>query len=279
MVAGTATPRRRHHAHTRRSTAGVAGPRSTRSPRNTAVRPGGGPRRRPGRRVPVTRYPSVPSSDSSSVWQPWMSPMMSNGPVRSRLSVHNGSRTHGRLDLGGLRQRVEYPEPLPVEPAPSGAAGSAGVTAALGPELRSGRLEFRCVQGGLGHVEDDGHGQRVVGLGQVDEPLAGGGLDVGRIHHGPGRRACQRRSQHVEASQVAAWSFSSSDTSPRKKSEEITSNGRKWWRRTWTCPTRSRRPGPPRRARGIGTQSRLNTAIWVGEPTSGSSGPPAELTW
>ena len=80
------------------------------------------------------------------------------------------------------------------------------------------------------------------------------------------------------ASLVAAWSFSSSETSPRQKSDESTSVGRKCVRANVDFPE----PDAPTRThegerRGPWTRCGLahafsNTAICVGEPTSGSSG-------
>src|SRR6059036_1172446 len=58
-------------------TSGIRGPRSTRSPRNTAFRPAGC------RQTPPSSgaYPSCASSSSSSSPQPCTSPMISNGDV------------------------------------------------------------------------------------------------------------------------------------------------------------------------------------------------------
>lgn len=69
-------------AITRRSTPGVSGPRSTRSPTNTAVRPSG---------WWTPSQPSSARSVSSSARQPCTSPMTSNGPVRSRRSFQDRS--------------------------------------------------------------------------------------------------------------------------------------------------------------------------------------------
>ena len=73
---------------TRRSTPGVSGPRSTRSPTKTAVRPSGcvAPTAGRGRRTSRSQ-PSSVSRVRSSEAQPWTSPMMSNGPVSSRAVV------------------------------------------------------------------------------------------------------------------------------------------------------------------------------------------------
>ena len=82
--------------------------------------------------------------------------------------------------------------------------------------------------------------------------------------------------QHVEGVVVAAWSFSSSETSPRQKSDDRTSVGLKCAARTSTCRSRtapirttSDEFGDRERQSFIG----VNTAICVGAPTSASSAP------
>ncbi len=82
----------------------------------------------------------------------------------------------------------------------------------------------------------------------------------------------------AKASAVAAWSFSSSATRPRQKSEEITSVGAKWRAAKLLlplpeAPTSTTRLGSGRSILSVRPAHRLNTAIWVGGPTSGSSGP------
>ena len=72
---------------TSRSTPGVSGPRSTRSPTNSAVRPSGwvAPTARPASSYDSSQ-PSSVRRVRSSLAQPCTSPTMSKGPVRSRRS-------------------------------------------------------------------------------------------------------------------------------------------------------------------------------------------------
>ena len=139
-------------AITVRSTPGVSGPRSTRSPRNTALRPS---------RVcwngaasAFRRSRAVPSSATSSSRQPWTSPMMSNGPCSSLEVVPQ--RLPLDLDRLDLLRRCSG-RTRGGSPRPSGARSErrsccACCRATCGPKSRSGRPRFRSWQSRSGRL-------------------------------------------------------------------------------------------------------------------------------
>ena len=81
-----------------------------------------------------------------------------------------------------------------------------------------------------------------------------------------------------KAALVAGWSFSSSLTSPRQKSDEITSVGRKCFAAKVDLPEPETPTSVTTQSSGIlMTRHRENTAICVGGPSSSSIGPMGEM--
>ena len=100
-----------------------------------------------------------------------------------------------------------------------------------GPNWRSGREALRSAQ-----VASDTSSTMATAsvwwdLARSMSPLRAGGwtLVASTTHSRPASsRLPATKCSTSKAALVAAWSFSSSDTSPRKKSEDRTSVGRKW---------------------------------------------------
>ena len=249
---------------TRRSTPGVSGPRSTRSPRKIARRPSGGGRR-PGGRL---------ASRSSGVAELGQQ-LLELGPAAvhvaddveraglvAQVVEQLGAGDRGGGDLFGRAQDVHRAEALALEPGQAAAqlaALAAEHVRAEVPVLAAGvalRAEL------LRQVQDDRHRQHVVRAGQHDELAAGFGLHVGRVDDGePAARPaagprCSAAARTRPA--VADWSFSSSATRPRQKSEEITSVGLKCARANVDLPE----PVDARPARPGSARARSSVAEW-----------------
>ncbi len=200
---------------TRRSTPGVSGPRSTRSPTNTAVRPSGWRGSGPSKRQPSSR-----SSVSSSERQPCTSPMMSNGPVSSVRSDHAFSyvitawsissvprsmctrRNPSRWILPSerrrsLRCRITTPAPKSRSgrPALRSIASSSGTSRTIASASTSWRLarSIRLLRAWY---------WTLVASTTVNRPLA--------------RRTPTMWCSRSKAAGVADWSLTSSETRPRQ---------------------------------------------------------------
>jgi hypothetical protein len=97
-----------------------------------------------------------------------------------------------------------------------------------GPNALSARLRFRSKASLLGSVQHNRNSEAVVLTRVFDQPLPILRPHIRRIHHreAPARQALgQHVVKRVESVPVAAWSFSSSLTRPRKKSDDNTSVG------------------------------------------------------
>ena len=126
-----------------RSTAGEAGPRSTRSPRKIAWRPSGCVASSPSC---VTCQPSESSSSTSSVWQPWTSPMRSNGPVsRACRSTAARGRPSARSISSTPRSTNTLRKPSRARLVIERRSADRWLRITWSPKSRSGRL--RCARG------------------------------------------------------------------------------------------------------------------------------------
>ena len=275
---------------TRRSTPGESGPRSTRSPRNTARRPSGWTAST-GRPCVVAdhRVAEPSSSASSSARQPCTSPMTSNGPVWSRRSLSSRSRTIvGGVDL--VRRRAAR--------APCGtllrqAAQRAPQLVALAPDdvgaevaVRTRRVALERTRSRARRARSRPAAHRARGRAR---PAACGRRAArwSRRRPSAGRRpaACRRCSPARRTRR--RWR-------PGRSRRRRPGRGRSRWRAPRTRPKwprrerRLARPATPRRARpGTAPGSPasatavasmrgsrcVKTASWVGGPTSGSSAP------
>ena len=268
------------HAHDQPQHAGVSGPRSTRSPTNTAVPPVGVARPL-GPRVGIDVVARArPSSSTELVAAAVDVADDVERPGRRARSLY--SRARGRssaaVDLLDAAQDVHLAEALPRSARASGAAGRAGARTTCGPKSRSGRAALRS-----GHTRSGTSSTIATGSTSCSRASATSGLrasgctlvastTVSRPAAEPLARRCSaaRRTRAV----VAVWSFSSSATSPRQKSEEITSVGRKCRRgERRLARARRRRRARPGDSSGMATmrRHRVNTAICVGGPDLGSS--------
>ena len=163
------------HAHARAAgRRAMRGPRSTRSPRKTALRPCGGVTvERPS--VADRRSRACASSASSSSRQPWTSPMMSNGPCSSRRSVHSG----GAVDLDGLdllgraQHRRRAGSPRAAGPCSERRELRRWLRDDVRAEVAVGPVAVALVADRLGHVEHDRRpASSVVLAGERDQRLA-----------------------------------------------------------------------------------------------------------
>ena len=108
--------------------------------------------------------------------------MMSNGPCSSRLSFQSGTRsTVAASDLLGRLQHEDVPEALLPQPAERPPQLRLLVADDVGAEVPVGPQPVPFLADSLGKVEHDGHRQAVVLPGQLDQRLAGLGLDVGGV--------------------------------------------------------------------------------------------------
>ena len=150
--------------------------------------------------------------------------MMSNGPCRLAFVPQRLPLDRGRVDLLRRFQDVDMAEALRSGPAASGAAAASDcgdVRAEIAVRARAVAFAGRLLR----QVEDDRDRQDVVLASQLDQRLARFRLDVRGVDDGQPSGASRLRSdevQRVEGSLVADWSFSSSETSPRQKSDERT---------------------------------------------------------
>ena len=190
MVAGHAERRA-----VERPCSAPAGPRrgcAGRGPRGRRRRPPCGPRggrrrarsRGTARRGvrPRPRSRAAPSSSSSSSQQPWTSPMMSNGPCSSRRSFQSGTRsTVAASTSSGVSRTKTCRKPSLRSPRSDRRSCDVWLRTTCGPKSRSGRGPVPLVADPLGQVEHDGHRQAVILPGQLDQRLAGLGLDVGGV--------------------------------------------------------------------------------------------------
>jgi hypothetical protein len=85
----------------------------------------------------------------------------------------------------------------------------------------------------LGKIEHDRHWEQVMLLGELDQWPSRLTLHVRGVddrERGCARRRPAMNRSTANASVVALWSFSSSATNPRQKSDEMTSVAAKCWR-------------------------------------------------
>ena len=128
---------------TRRSTSGERGPRSTRSPRKTALRPSGWRAVGPASPEP-TSQPREPSRPATSSKQPWTSPMMSKGPRSPRRSGHSGWRSMTAASASsGLANTVTEWKPSRLRPRRERRRAPLCRRTAWGPMSRSLRSSLR----------------------------------------------------------------------------------------------------------------------------------------
>ena len=282
VVAGHAQrgARRRPCPSTSRSTSGdVAGRGRPGRRGRRALRPAGcATRGAPSPRVDLVAERRRAARRSSSQ-QPWTSPMMSNGPCSSRRSFHSGSRSIvGRLDLlGRARARRRGGSPRAAARAATAAAAASGCGRRAGRSRGRAGRRLRSWQSRSGRSSTIATGRHVVLAGQRDQRLARLGLHVGGVddRQPPGAsRLPAMKCSTSKASFVAAWSFSSSETSAAAGvgREDL---GRQEVRRARTSTCRSR-DAPIRttsESSGIVSAARRhrasNTAICVGAPSSG----------
>ena len=135
-------------------------------------------------RRPRRRSPSRSSSSSSSSQQPWTSPMMSNGPCSSRRSFQSGTRsTVAASTSSGSPARRRAGSPPCCSPRSDRRSCDVCWRTTCGPNVPVGPAPVPLLADPLGQVEHDGHRQAVVLPGQLDQRLAGLGLDVGGVDH------------------------------------------------------------------------------------------------
>ena len=185
---------------TSRSTPGLSGPRSTRSPTKTARRPSGWRGvDRPSAVVADERVAELGRAGSpSSARQPCTSPMTSNGPCSSRRSLSSCSRTMvARLDLVDAGEHVDRAEAL-LAPGRCSERRSCVALALDDVRRRSrGRVARRCARWRhrSGTSSTIATGSTSCVLGQLDEGAARLALHVGRVDDGQPagvRAACRR---------------------------------------------------------------------------------------
>ena len=110
--------------------------------------------------------------------------MMSNGPCSSRLSFQSGTRsTTAASTSSGVSSTKTWRKPSRCSPRSDRRSCDFCLRTTCGPKSRSARPAVPLLADPLGQVEHDGHRQAVVLPGQLDERLAGLGLDVGGIDH------------------------------------------------------------------------------------------------
>ena len=200
--------------------------------------------------------------------------MMSNGPRSARRSLHIGARVD--LDARDLRPRTQD-ERRAGSPRAAGAAASA--------ELRALAADDVLAEVAVGPGARCAHGTRSAGRSSTiatanrscsraiaHQRRARLALDVGGVddRQPPARAAAAQAisCSTANASSVALWSFGSSATSPRQKSDEM-HLGRPGSARPRTCSCRS----PRRRSARPGTGS--GSSIFIARtPPSASAGPP-----
>ena len=274
---------------TSRSTPGESGPRSTRSPTNTAA----------GRRVRrVDRAAGVVAREL--VAEPAQQ-RLQLGPAAVHVAddVERAGQVPAVVeqlladDLGGVdlldgRSTCTLRKPSRARPRSDRRSCSRCRRTTCGTEVAVGRPGLRSMHSSLGHVEHDRHRQHVVLPGQLDQRCAGRRGCTLVASTTVSRPAAQPLAgdvvQHVE--RVARWP-------PGRSRRRRPGRGRSRWR----SPRCGRKcsPGERRLARAgdadqhhqgqLGNGSRLiaavplesrrgvNTASWVGGPTSGSSSP------
>ena len=173
------------------------------------------------------------------------------GVVGQQPVPHDAGRRH----LVRPAQHVHHAEPFPAERPQRPAQLVMLPVNDLAAERPVGPAR-RCAEGThfFRHVQHDGDRQHVVRAGQFDEWFARLGLHVGRVDHGQparGQPLARDVAEHVErvpggglvvlvVGHQAAAEVAGDDLEPA----EVLA------RRTWTCPTRTRRPARPGTARG-----------------------------
>ena len=171
---------------TSRSTPGESGPavdevaEEDRAPVRQEVRRPRGARGRRGR----GRSRARSSRDSSSDRQPCTSPTTSKGPWSSRRSLSRRSRTIVAAATSSTPRstwtrrkpsRLRWPSDL--RSCAAWRLTTPGAEVAVGPLGVAGDADA------VGDVEHDRDGQHVVGLGELEQLLASGGLDVRGVDH------------------------------------------------------------------------------------------------
>ena len=206
--------------------------------------------------------------------------MMSNGPRSASLvgPERLPLDLDGLTDLLGSRRTQTYRKPSrsSLERAPQLLSAAAGPRAAR--SRGRARLRFRSWHTTLGQVEHDRDRQHVMLPRSATSGLRASALHVGGVDdvsRPAASRLAATKCSTSKASSVAAWSFSSSQTRARQKSEDSTSVGLKCLRANVTCPTRWGRPATTRLGSEIVDRHRVNTPICVGGPTPGPPGRPA----
>ena len=200
------------------------------------------------------------------------------GRARALRLFQSGWRSiDGRVDLlRRLRGRATWRKPSRSEAAQRAAQLAALVADDVRAEVAVRPRAVALLADALGQVEHDRDRQHVVLARQRDERLARLGLHVRRVDDGQQSRArgacAAMKCSTSKASSVADWSFSSSETSPRQKSDESDLGRlevRARERRLAAARTgRSARPATARESSSV-IDARVNTAICVGAPTLG----------
>ena len=217
-------------------TPGVSGPRSTRSPRKTTLRAYGCR----GTPFASVAYPRRPSNATSSSRQPCTSPMMSKGPCSCLRCPTAAAARSRRLDLLRRLQHEHVAGSLPLQVRSDRCRrwGFAARRAGRSP-APAGR---GCARGrALGQVQHDGHRQAVVLAGQRHHGLRVSGCTLVAsmtVSLAAASRLRATKYRRSNASRVAAWLFSSSDTCPGRSPTTAPRWPGNASGRTWTCPTR-----------------------------------------
>ncbi len=208
---------------TSRSTPTGSGPRSTRSPRNTAFRPAGGTTAAGS----AASYPSFPSSSTSSSKHPCTSPTRSNGPWSSRRLFHSGCRTTSAASTCSADSST-YTYRNPSRDSPRSPCRSCDIwfRTTCGPNCRSARPRFRSW-----HTASGSFSTIATGSTSCRRASSTSGARLSACTFVASTTAIRPRPSRLpttycstsNASPVAAWSFSSSLTIPRQKSDDTTS--------------------------------------------------------
>jgi hypothetical protein len=204
--------------------------------------------------------------------------MTSNGPRWSRLSVHRRSRSIEAASIWSTPvSRKTLRNPSFSSAFIDRRSAERWFRTTCGPKSRSGRAALRSwqISGGTSKTT-------AIAKTWCSRASASSGARASRwtlvasitVSFPSFSRSDAIEWRTANAAPVAVWSFSSSDTKARQESEDTTSVAPKWRRGERRLPrTRHADQHDEAEVGDLDRGHRENTAIWVGEPTSGSSGP------
>ena len=274
-----AVPRLDHRHDELAGRSACPGPRSTRSPTNTARRP-------VGRRAPTRRRASTLVAELAQqlVELVVAAVDVADDVERAVLGAAVGPQRRaldlGRLDLLGDAQHADAAEALALQALQRAAQLRALLADDVRAEVAVRPRAVALLADRLGQVEHDR--DRRTGRARLASSTSGWRASRCTLVASTTVSARLREPlagdevQHLErVRRSRAWSFSSSATSPRQKSDEITSVGVKCLRANVLLPGARRRRSARRGwDRGASILIALNTAICVGGADArASSGP------